>query len=159
MPAMRIAAMITLDKASLFLDSAVGSSGCSGTVATCDRVERLFCPSGIPLRLSGRISDETLGERDSWRETGRERAPFAEGGLESVNGEGLVSKDRDLRWAKDDCDSFPRATAAALPSGLLVCNGRLFEDITLSFRRIGGGVRREELSFADGSRIVINRCW
>jgi hypothetical protein len=42
MPAMRIAAMTTRDRASLFLDSVVGSSGCSGTVATCDRVERLL---------------------------------------------------------------------------------------------------------------------
>jgi hypothetical protein len=116
MPAMRIAAITTFDKASLFLDSVVGSSGCVETVATCDRVERLLWPSGTPLRLMGRVSDERLGERDNWREAGRDGAPFAEAGLDSVNGDGLVSKDRDLRWAKDDCDSVPRATAAAIPA-------------------------------------------
>jgi len=45
-PCMRIAAMTTLTSASLFRDSVVGSSGCMGTVATCDRFDRLACASG-----------------------------------------------------------------------------------------------------------------
>jgi hypothetical protein len=93
-PCMRIAAMTTRESASLFLDSVVGSSGCSETVATRDRFERLFCPSSVSLRLSGLVSEDTLGDRESWR------------------GE-------DLRWLKTCCDSpllAAAAAAAATPS-------------------------------------------
>jgi hypothetical protein len=92
---MRIAAMTTFTSASLFLDSVVGSSGCRGTVATCDRFERLLCASGWPLWLNGRVSEERLGDRESWRELGRDSAPDAEGGLESGNGEALMSMESD----------------------------------------------------------------
>jgi hypothetical protein len=112
---MRMAAMTTLDKASLFLDSVVASSGWSGTVATWDRFERLLCASN-PLRLEGRMSEEILGERDSCREPGRDSALFAEGGLESGNGEVLVSMERNWRWPSGGWDSVPRAAAAAIPA-------------------------------------------
>jgi hypothetical protein len=108
--------MTTRERASLFLDSVVGSSGCSDTVATWDRVERLLVPSTRPLRLSGRTSDARLGERDNWREDGRDRALFAEAGRPSANGVPLVSTERDLRCPRACCDSPPRAAAAAIPA-------------------------------------------
>ena len=88
--------MITRERASLFLDSVVGSSDWRGTVATCERFERLPCTS-VPLRLRGRVSEDILGERDNWRELVRDRVPLAEGGLMSGKGEALVSVDSDFR--------------------------------------------------------------
>jgi hypothetical protein len=113
-PCMRIAAMTTRESASLFLDSVVGSSGCSDIVATRDRFERLFCPSSVSLRLSGLISDDTLGDRESWRDEGRDN-PCADDGRLSENGAPLASIE-DLRRLYPCCDSLPRAAAAATPS-------------------------------------------
>jgi len=96
---MRIAAMTIFTSASLFRDSVVGSSGCIGTVATCDRLERLLCASGKPLRLIGLASDDTLGDRDNGLELERERAPCADDGRESGYGAVLKSiESDDLRW-------------------------------------------------------------
>lgn len=97
---MRMAAMTTRDRASLFLDSVVGSSGCSGTVATWDKVDRFVWLSGAPFLLRGRTSDEILGDLEYGRVDGRANA-CAEGGLESGPGSVLVSMDSDFRWPKE----------------------------------------------------------
>jgi hypothetical protein len=88
--------MTTRDSASLFLDSVVGSSGCNETVATCERPERLACPSGTPFRLSGRMSEDILGDLESLRDGGRESMPFADDGLVSGIGVTFESMDMDL---------------------------------------------------------------
>ena len=82
-PCIRIAAMTTLTSASLLRDSVVGSSGCMGTVATCERLDRRVCASGGPLRLSGLVSDEMLGDREMRCDVGRDKWSDADGGLES----------------------------------------------------------------------------
>lgn len=94
---MRMAAMTTLDSASLFRVSTVGFSGCSGTVATWERAERFAWPSTVPFLLRGRISEDILGDLDSCRGGGRVSTPFAELGLESGNGAAFVSIDKDFR--------------------------------------------------------------
>lgn len=92
--------MTTLTSASLFRDSVVGSSGLMGTVATWERLDRLVCASGGPLRLIGLASEEMLGDRDSGRELECGRGPDEDDGLESGKGEALLSMDNDdLRWA------------------------------------------------------------
>lgn len=99
---MRIAAITTRDNASLFLDSVVCSSDC---VATCDNADRFGCDSGAPFLLKGRVSEDILGDRESGRDSGRDRA-FAEGGRDKACAEGgrdsecdvcFVSMERDLR--------------------------------------------------------------
>lgn len=98
---MRMAAMTTRDRASLFLDSVVGSSGCSGTVATWDKVDRFVWLSGAPFLLRGRESDEMLGDLECVRDIGRANA-WAEGGRESEPpGSTLVSMDIELRRPKE----------------------------------------------------------
>jgi hypothetical protein len=46
-------------------------------VATWDRFERLFCASDA-FRLVGLMSEDILGERESWREGGRGAISFIE---------------------------------------------------------------------------------
>jgi hypothetical protein len=89
--------MTTRDNASLFLDSVVGSSGCNETVATCERPERLACPSGTPFRLSGRMSEDMLGDLESRRDGGRVSMPFADSGRMSGIGVSFESMDMDFR--------------------------------------------------------------
>jgi hypothetical protein len=66
--------MTTRDKASLFLVSVVGSSDCNDTVSTRESVERFDGPSERPFLLSGRVSEDILGDRESVRDGGRVRA-------------------------------------------------------------------------------------
>jgi hypothetical protein len=87
--------MTTFTSASLFRDSVVGSSGCRGTVATWDKLDRLACDSGWPFRLSGLVSDERLGDRESWRDVGRDRWSEAEGCLDPEKDEAFVSIESD----------------------------------------------------------------
>ena len=116
-PCIRIAAMTTRESASLFLDSVVGSSDCiDETVATRDKFERLpCCPSSVSLRLSGRPSETTLGDLESWREAGRDN-PCADAGRPSANGPPLAASNDELRRPKTCCASLPLAAAAATPS-------------------------------------------
>jgi hypothetical protein len=109
-----MAAMTTFVKASLFLDSVVGSSGCSEMVETRDRFDRLFCDSDNPFRLSGLTSVEMLGERDNGLEAGRDVVPFADGGRKSGWGEVFISIESDFRCPAELWDSVPRAAAAAM---------------------------------------------
>ena len=114
---MRIAAITTRDRASLFLDSVVGSSVCKGIVSTCDNVERFVWPSDTPFLLRGRMSEEMLGELENVRDDGRASA-CAEGGLESGYGSAFVSIESDFRWPNDCWLSWAlaAAAAAAIPS-------------------------------------------
>jgi hypothetical protein len=115
-PCMRMAAITTFVSASLFLDSIVGSSGCDEIVSTRDRFERFPCASAVSFRLSGLISAVMLGDRESWRDDGRDKGACADGGRESGCGETLESIDIDFRCTYGRCDSFARAAAAAMPS-------------------------------------------
>jgi hypothetical protein len=70
-----------------------------GTVATCDKFDRLACDSGWPFRLSGLVSEDMLGDRESLRDVGRDRWSDADGGLESGKGDAFVSiESDDFRW-------------------------------------------------------------
>lgn len=108
-----MAAMTTLERASLFLDSVVGSSGCREIVSTRERFERLPWASAASLRLSGLVSELMLGDRDSWRDDGRGRGPCADDGRESGNGDDVESIEMDFRWAYGRGPSVARAAAAA----------------------------------------------
>lgn len=61
------------------------------------------------------MSELTLGERDSWRDTGRDNVPCADEGRDSGNCDAFESIEVDLRWAYERWGSVARAAAAAIP--------------------------------------------
>lgn len=73
-------------------------------------------PSGSPFLLSGRVSEEILGDLESCLEGGRDSTALADAGLKSGKGDALVSIDSDLRCVVEVRLSLAFAAAAATSS-------------------------------------------